>query len=66
MRKIVLLALAGAAFTPALAGTAPAAASCNTTIEETGCAEQIPCQAYGNLYDHSAVVQKLGRMDCIE
>ena len=66
MRKIMLLALAGAAFAvPAASSPTPAMAYCAAYSEELGCLNTLPCAAYSAARDHAANYAKLPQMYCL-
>jgi len=66
MRKITLLALAGAALVPALSAPTPAVAYCAGYSQELGCINQLPCAAYGAVYNRAPAGVKLPRVECVE
>jgi hypothetical protein len=66
MRKITLLALAGAAFVvPAASSPTPAQAFCTAYTAELGCVNEAPCAAYAAVRDHASPYGKLPEMYCL-
>jgi hypothetical protein len=66
MRKIMLLGLAGAAFVvPAASSPTPAVAFCAAYTQELGCANTVPCAAYGAVRGHATPYAKLPEMYCL-
>ena len=65
-KKIIVLALAGAAFVvPAASSPTSAEAYCSTYTPEIGCANSLPCAAYSAVRAHTTPYAKLPEMYCL-